>query len=410
MKRRAFLKESALATAGFAFSPWILSDFEKISFLEDKPKELEIVTLTGTPQNRGHIHGETLRKKIHDIVNDWKELLGKNYKTDPDKYIDEFVEETNFNKAIDKWAPHLLEEVKGLAEGSGIDFKTMYAFQLCDEEWWYSRNKRFSISLPIDHHCSALAVFNQKGMPALQAQNMDLPMYTDGFQTLLQIKHENSSLESFIFTFAGYIYTTGMNNRGVSICCNTLLQLNPSTNGLPVAYIGRILLEQKNQADAVKFIHSIKHVSGQNYTIGGPKEVGSYESSANKISRFVPYKEATRVYHTNHPIVNDDQSVWKEILSKIPENKKPTGPNNSEIRLNSLEKRLKDPSKRVTVDTIKEILSSHDDPKNPVCNDRKLGVGGLTAGCVIMELSPESPVLHLAPGPPCSTEFKVFKF
>jgi len=412
MKRRTFLKKTAFASLSAAASPWIVRN----SLLSSPAKALfddniQVITLTGTPRQRGQIHGETLRTKIQDIISVWKDLLSKQYKIDPDKYIEEFVENTHFKSAIEKWTPGLLEEVKGIAESANIDYKTFFAYQLGDEEWWFGRNRRYGIKLPERKNCSALGVFGQEDLPVMMAQNMDLPGYTDGHQVLLHIKHENSGVESFVFTFSGYISTTGMNNHGIGICCNTLLQLDQRADGLPVAYIVRGVLEQKTYADAVKFIHAVKHASGQNYTIGGPEEAASFECSANKVSRFIPYKGAKRVYHTNHPLVNDDQGIYTELLNKFSSNAgRRSGPSNSEIRLKALEKRIKDPAKRITIDTIKETLSSHDDPRNPVCNDRREGGGGLTAGCPVMVLSPDDPVLHIAPGPPCSTPFTTLKF
>jgi hypothetical protein len=237
---------------------------------------------------------------------------------------------------------------------------------------------------------------------------MDIMSWTDGFEVLLHIKHQDSSLESFVFTYAGLIALNGLNSRAIGICCNTLLQLDQRSDGLPVAFIVRGVLEKHNYHDATNFVQKIKHASGQNYTIGGPEKVSAFECSANKAVEFVPYEGATRVYHTNHPLVNDDQGIFQEVLRKLPPEKRPQSPTNSEIRFSSLERRLKDRPKRITVDTAKAILSSHDDPKNPICNHPEEH-GGLTAGCMIYELS-EHPTLHLAPGPPCSTEFKTYKF
>jgi len=415
MKRRTFLRNSALVTSGLAISPWLPAGSHGESRARTNPPspqegKLEVVTLTGSPLERGRIHGETLKPKIAEIIKIWKGELHKAYNLDPDKYIEEFVEKTRFTEAIKKWAPHLMEEVQGISQGSGIDSRTIFAFQLPDEEWWYGRNKKFGISIGASKNCSALGVYNQADLPPLLAQNLDLPSYFDGFQTLLHIKHQNSSLESYILTTSGFIAACGINNKSVGICCNTLLQLNQRADGLPVAFIVRGVLEQNQFGDATKFIHEVKHASGQNYTIGGPGQIAVFECSANKVSPFIPYEGATRVYHTNHPLVNDDQGIYQEILKDLPAKDRPKSPGNSEIRLASLEKRLKDPSQRITVETIKSILSSRDDPQNPVCRQKPAdGGGGCTFGCIIMELS-ASPQISLAPGPPCSSEFRVYKF
>ena len=100
------------------------------------------IVLKGTPFERGKIHGETLKPMISEIVERWKYRLKATYKVNPDDLIEQFIDDTYFVFAVEKKAPHLLEEVKGIGEGSGIDFNTIFAFQCLDELWWYpDRNK-----------------------------------------------------------------------------------------------------------------------------------------------------------------------------------------------------------------------------------------------------------------------------
>jgi len=417
LKRRNFLKKSISLTAGlyaplFIFSSNIkkslpLKKTEKLSnpITEDFPTLL----LEGSARKRGQIHGESLRSKIQEIIANWKDYLHNSRHVNPDKYIGQFIEDTNFLPSIKKWTPNLLDEVKGIAEGADIDFKTIYAFQLLDEEWLYGRTTQLKKQGPASSSCSSLGIWKQADYPALQAQNMDIPDYSDGFQILLHVKHSSSSIESYIFSYAGLIILNGMNNRPIGVCCNTLSQLNHSAEGLPVAFILRGILEQPTQEEAIKFIHEIKHASGQNYIIGGKEKVFDYECSTNKICQFIPYQGARLVYHTNHPLVNDDQSMYKEFLKKTTSGKKKQGLSNSEIRFQSLQSRLKYLSSKITVEKVKSILSAHDDPQNPVCRHKKPGGGSMTIGCTIMVLS-SSPEFHLAPGPPCMTKFKTFKF
>jgi predicted choloylglycine hydrolase len=413
MRRRAFLKTGTLAAAVFTVNPWRLSYNPGESLPANNPviatpesNDIPVLVLEGSPRKRGQIQGESLKSKICDCVNLWKEDIHKSLEIDPNDYISQFLEETDFQIAIEKWAPDLLEEVKGMAEASGLDFKTIFSYQLGDEDYWYRRNKILHKIHSKDERCSALGVFGQKNSAPLLAQNMDIESYYDGYEVLLHIKYSDSSLEAFVFTVAGYLALTGLNNQPVGICCNTLPQLDYSPQGLPVVYIVRTVLEKSNLAEAENFIHEIRHASGQNYTIGDSQRIKAFECSSNKVIKFTPYEGATRVYHTNHPLVNDDQSVYKELRKKYPLKEKRKGPSNSEVRFNFLEKELKDPSKKITEETIKSILGSHE---VPICFHKETGGGEMTFGCLIMSLS-SSPVLHLAPGPPCSTEFSVYKF
>ena len=84
------------------------------------------------------------------------------------------------------------------------------------------------------------------------------------------------------------------------------------------------------------FLHRVKHASGQNYVVGGPAQVYSFECSANKVSRFQPPGRPGVVWHTNHPLASDDfGAAYRATLAK------PAGgpPGSSEVRLKSLEDR-----------------------------------------------------------------------
>jgi hypothetical protein len=417
MKRRVFIRNSLIISSGLVFDPLsvhgILSKTSsgiQTNIFSSKEKSVPVILLDGPPIKRGHIHGETLRSKITELIQVWKDELKRQNMMDPDKYINEFLENTNFPKAIKKWTPGLLGEVKGIAEGAGIEYETMLAYQLVDEEWWYGSHKRSGIPIPDAKNCSALGVYGQEGIPSLVAQNLDIPAFTDGYQALLHIRYPDSPLEAYVFTYAGLISGCGLNNFGIAEVVNALLQLDHRVDGLPVAFVNRGILEKTSLSDAVHFIKNIKHASGQNYTIGGPEKVVAFECSANKVSPFVPYNGSKRIYHTNHPLANDDQEIYKTFQKKYPRRAGAKGPGDSEIRYMALEKRLKDPNKRITVDSVKEALSSRDHPVSPVCRKkRKDGRGSFTAGCVIMELS-LPPVLHFAPGPACTTDFLEFRF
>ena len=65
-------------------------------------------------------------------------------------------------------------------------------------EWWFALHKKQGIPLP--GKCSALGVFRQPGLPSLLAQNMDLPSFFDGYQTLLRVKPRGRALESYVLT------------------------------------------------------------------------------------------------------------------------------------------------------------------------------------------------------------------
>lgn len=360
--------------------------------------EFKCIVLEGSPYDRGFTHGETLKNEIQDIVKLWKSDISKRSGMDADAFIEKFLSDTDFVTAIKKWTPGLLEEVKGISDGSGIDYNTMLAFQFVDEVWLY-------LSEISSDSCSAIGMGKKGSRPSYVAQNMDLERFRNGFQVLLHIKYNDSDLECFVFTCAGFIVTNGMNNKSIGVCVNAVSQLNFAKEGLPVAFVIRGLLEKTTFEDAVEFVKTVKHASGQNYVIGGPENVVDLEASCTEIVEYSPDSQA--IYHTNHPLVNDDYNMkYKKFLE---ESKKPVEfyPN-SVVRWQSLDARLKE-LEEIDVDVIKAALSSKDSAKNPVCRSYDTSLPNFTFGCVIMVLS-ESPELHVAPGPPDVTPFQIFRF
>ena len=101
-----------------------------------------------------------------------------------------------------------------------------------------------------------------------------------------------------------------MNEEGIGVCVNTIMQLKASTDGLPVAFVIRRIINSTDKEDLLTFVKTVNHASRQNYILGIREDVYSFEASANKVERFMPGNENGTVYHTNHPIVNTDLKEW----------------------------------------------------------------------------------------------------
>ena len=370
------------------------------------------LTLAGSPRQRGIIHGETMRGKIQDLIGSWKDWLVQGRGVSPDQYFQELVCETNFMKAIERWTPDLLEEVKGIAEGAGVDFTTIFAFQLQDEEWWFGLERGETLQ-DQTRRCSSIGWKGEAGSPSLVAQNMDMPDYLDGYQVVLHIKDNLSEVESLIFSAAGLIALNGVNNHSIGIVCNSLSQLNHSRDGLPVAYVHRGVLERKTFSEAKSFLNTIHHASGQNYILGSPTKIVDLECSTNQVTEYSQPVRSRSICHTNHPFVNTD-------FQGIPQGGKHTSEGlvesfdmndtDSRIRFEVVFQQLGEAeSNEANLDMTKRLFSSHNSELNPVCRHSKSDLRWMTLGTSIMVLD-KHPQLHVCPGPPCTSKFTQFSF
>lgn len=375
-----------------------------------KTSNIPIIELSGTPRERGRIHGETAKTLISATIECWQTDLGNfgqsgetTNKPDPDVYLKKFFSQTDYLGAIKKWTPDLLEEVQGIAEGSGQRFEHILGLQLIDEEWIFGLRHR--LDKPTTK-CTAFGLPDQENGVSFAGQNMDVPSWVEGKQILLRVMPSDVSPETLIFSMAGSIGLNGLNAYSVGITCNTLSQLNYAVDGLPVLFIVRSILEKHSIDEAEKFLRAIPHASGQNYILSAPRDMRCFECSGVSVVQYAPEEYQGRVFHSNHPLVNPDETnVFPATKNRRRKN--------STARLNSICDRLGDTSRLMTLQDVKEALAAHDDPANPVSrriNPDNIGNAiGYTAGASIYEFGVK-PRLHLSSGPPCETDFETFDF
>ena len=364
---------------------------------EAKPRpSIRVVKLEGDPRMRGLAHGKALRDEIDALVKLWKADLKKTYGVDADDFIRTFREKTDFETAAAKWTPTLLEEVRGIAEGCGIDYDTMFVFQLIDEIWAQGRKVLEA------EKCTSLGVDRRDGQPTIVAQTLDIPEWYHGYQTLLHIVDEKAKLETFVVTLPGLVGANGLNSARVGVAVNTLLQLQPCTDGLPVAFVVRGVLARKTWREARAFLYDVRHASGQNYIVGGPDLAHSFECSAHRVVRYRPYPEARHTFHTNHPLANEEWSdvytAWVKTKGKAPKEALPACP-----RFTWLSERFGEKAAKggVGLEKVLDALRSKGRGQ-PICNRS-------TFATTVMLLGP-TPELRVSAGGADRNELKVFRF
>jgi len=356
-----------------------------------RPKELRVLELTGTPYEIGRAHGQALKPEIRELVGRWQADIEKSFGMPAPVYIEKLLAASDFQPAIERWTPGLLDEVRGIADGAGLDFPTVYAYQLIDENWVLGPDLAAS-------KCTSFAARKKGGRPAVVAQTLDLPVFYNDYPTVLRIRGGRGEPDALVFTVPGVIAANGLNDRSVAICVNAVTQLAYSAKGLPVDFVVRGILRQKTYEEAVRFLKEIQPAAPQNYIIGGPERAASWERSADRLAEFVPFDGAEFTYHTNHPLVNEDFNprftahIKKSGMSL--ETYKALCP-----RFRFLQASFKDNGADLSLAVLKRVFA---DRGSQINNER-------TYGCTIMVLG-DHPTLHIAPGRPDEEPFQVLGF
>lgn len=371
-----------IVSVGFISSVNIEDDSRKDIILDKTYSNLPILHLNGTPYENGFQHGAIMKNRIIELVGLWKKDIEKNYQISADVFIKVFLDSTDYIPAIKKWTPDLFEEIKGISAGSGIDFNTILAFQLIDEIWTNAR----LINIP--HHCTSVGINNYKkeGSKNYIAQNIDITPFYHGFEILLDIKDKNRDSRKLVTTFAGYIGANGL-NKHIGITGNSLSDLKSSLDGLPVCFIARGVLEKTSFEEAVNFIKTIKHASGQNYIVGSKNDIISLECASDLVSEYWPDSTKYYTFHSNRPLTNTSYHPANsiELYDIFPDE-----------RFNLMETKITS-IKSIDWKTLQDILST-----KPICNNN-------TFVSTVMEFNCDYSELRISPGRPDSTEYIVFR-
>jgi isopenicillin-N N-acyltransferase like protein len=249
---------------------------------------IPVLECSGTPLDIGRAHGEAGRDLIAMGMDRWRAKL-REKRGDAGDYITGFLARTAFVPAIERHTPALLEELHGIADGSGQPFEHVVAYNLMDEEWSFRTDKLGDLA----PGCTAVAISG-----TAIGQTMDIPTVHDGTQIVLAIESERGPSKR-VFTAAGMLALNGANNAGVGVVVNNLAELPSSAHGLPVTCMVRGILEHESVPAAAAWVESMPHAIGQHYLIGDAQEVIGLEGAANAVYR----TEMTgRYVHANHPV------------------------------------------------------------------------------------------------------------
>jgi predicted choloylglycine hydrolase len=252
--------------------------------------QIPVIECRGSAHQIGRLHGELARDLIALGLGRWRENLAAK-RGDVDRYIADLLARTSFIPAIEEHAPAVLDELRGIAEGSSQPFELILAYNLMDEEWSF-RTDRLDGVAP---GCTVVALAGRA-----IAQTMDIPTIHDGTQIVLAVEPERGPAQRLL-SAAGMLGLTGANNAGVGVVVNNLNQLPSSASGLPVQVLTRRLLEHGTAAEAARWVESIPHAVGQHYLIADSTETISLEGSGAGVAR-VPVADS--YVHANHPLAS----------------------------------------------------------------------------------------------------------
>lgn len=379
----------------------IISSFSKketeIPKVENRGGIYYLEITAPTPYGKGFQQGAALKEVIKESIEDFNLWITdhSSYKNSKEMAKD-FISKTNYLDDVKEYTPNLYAELQGMAKGSEVDLEVLFLYNSLDEYLAFLMEQGANADQIA--HCTTTGVYGRTDLPNIVTHNNDLMTIFRNRVVVTKIKDSKSDVVILQTGFAGTFAQNGVNNYGVGVGCNIIVDMERNHRGLPVAFNNRKILETKSIQEAKKYLTNVPSAQSMNYMVGDRNRVESLEVSGHGNVFSVNNYNGNYAVHTNHTLNSDAKKV-RDITSK-----KPTTAKTLE-RLETAEKILANEFETIDIQGIKNLKST-----TPI-RIKEEGAISETIESVICEIPKQgNPILYVTNGLPNGDNYERFDF
>ena len=356
------------------------------------------VRVQGGPAARGRQYGARTREQIQTSLEQYERV----YATFAGLSWAAATEVAGtFVPAIDAFGGGLLAEIQGVAEGAGVAFEDILALNLRTEILFSGKARKLAAGgaapgdLPGRGECTSFC--DLRGSRPLAGQNWDwIPFAHRTVVVLESVPDDGPRWVSVVE--AGLLAKFGVNSAGLTVLTNALVtSQDRGEPGMPYHLLLRALLGAGSVAAAEEIVRTAHRASSANYLIVGEGRGVDLETRPGGpgTARRQPVERGGLLVHANH-FDGLDPAVARDHGPRLM-------PDSEFRQRRALE--LADAMGEPSVDGWHRILGDHAGYPDALCchpnpRDAELDRGSTVASVIV---EPESAVLHLSLGHPCTT-------
>ena len=363
------------------------------------------IRVAGTHYDRGRQYGAQARSQVHLSVQAYQRAFAHYAGWD---WPEVCRSAAAFEAPIAAFRPAYLDEMRGLADGAGLDLADVLAINVRTEVMYAAKARQAPLAARIRElpaECSAFAVApapraGGQQAAALLGQNWDWLLHAA--QTLIVLEVSQDDGPDFVTVVeAGLLAKVGLNAAGLGLVTNALVtDADTGAPGVPYHVLLRAILDCATVTEALEVLQAGMRSSSANYLIahasGATLDVEAAPGDFTRL--YLQYPDHGLLLHTNHflsPRLHPvDVSLWA-----MP---------SSAVRLQRLRAGATGyAAGSATLDDFRVLLADHADYPHSICshpdpNDHPLEQGA-TIASILMDLSAGR--LWLAPGNPCQVPY-----
>ena len=348
------------------------------------------LNLSGTPAQIGEAHGEAAREKIKEHTDRFLKFVFS-------RAVAALDEESLWSKwspqvsANERFASDLVEEMRGIARGSGVSFERIFLLNSLLDLVSF----RY-VEMAANFGCTTFAVSRAADNGGtLVGQTYDMPEIHQDFLTLLRIEPQDGPRQ-LVFSFAGIVGAAGLNEAGIGLSINFLSPLDVGVGRLHSVVV-RQVLAAGNLADALAPPVQPPRAGGAHFLIADRDgNLVSIETTGERYEVFYPTENA--VGHTNHYLGHSLKGIEYIRGDSI---------GSSLARYTALRRYLRECGPDLNLEMLKELTRNHTSFPQSICaHGRDVGPRGQrtrTLSAMVHELDKRT--MHITNGCACESSY-----
>jgi isopenicillin-N N-acyltransferase-like protein len=355
-----------------------------------KNEPLEVIDLKGNPREIGREYGEACADKVGKMVGYWERVV-KNAHPNATRDKMDLVSKQFVVHAIE-YAPDLVEQMKGIAEGAKLSFEDIFlthaAVDLC-----------LQYKTLVAEGCTSFAATGDatKDGETITGQNLD--WVEEAERVILRVQPDKGP-KYLALAYVGSLGMQGINSAGLAQQSN-LLSTPITRMGVPrFPLMLQKVLQQKNLADAIGVLYKCKRASSGNFLLASAEgDIIDVETMPDGLGYLYPERDF--ITHANHFVTERFKHL--DIIADLA--------SDSFLRANRLHRLMAKHYGEITVDLMKKFLADHNGYPDSICRhidpeDQPPRYIISLAGIICW---PREQKMYVTNGQPCENEFIEYK-
>ena len=346
-------------------------------------KSIPFYKFKGTYKEIGEEAGKVLKDTARTSLKEFQERL-KQFGIDHKTLIEKSIPCVQFAK---DYFPDYLDMIKGYCKGADLEFIDIFSD--------FCMDLLCNPLLSFEKKCTDILTKTKEGI--ILAHNED--DMKSGKKELCVVLYEIDGRGKILsLSYGGLVPSVGFNEHGIGIIGNALFHKDIK-KGFPPDFAVMKVLTSKTFREAVSAAENKNRMSSYNNMIADIQgNLISVEASATELAKIHPNNNV--IIHTNHYTIDkmrkfEDHPFLDQSISRL-------------NQATHLAKNIFDRKKSLSVESIKTILSDHQNYPDSICKHSGSSTGDETLASTIINLSKKT--MLVSSGNPCENEYKEFTF